>query len=710
MVIVAALGVTAPPAAATELILERSGVGVNGSPTQLSGALDANGNGRGEIVVEGRYHFSVLEEDDSPRRFRELARVEAPDSLSELSGVTLVDIPGTSPALLVNWSGRLELRDAQTLALRSTLPDAVTGDFGTLLGDVDGDGLLEIVVRRGGTIRLLDPITLSMRGEITSGIEVAAIADIVGDERAEIISNDARAYTVSQSGSTLAVTEVWNAGLSGNWKPYVITLGGHEALVLHEYFGSTAQLATFQPTPALRLLAAPGSSFQAAFADANGDDQVDLITITGAHRVHAIDIASGETLWEADTVYQEPHLGSAYSPIAADLNGDGTTELVWSDGPGEDSGVVAASMPLTEPPRWRSDFMQSDVADWTLISGAGGTASVAYLTRATSNLPSLGTLGILQGSTLAELTGSALAWLPGYNGVEESMQQHGICSLRQVGLADAIAVVGAQYPLFGGDPIDRWLWTFNSSGELQSSRTLDLSINPQRIEAAQALDRPEKQLVVAGWMPISDTLSVRVEIVDYATGELMWQSVPLPTYDGAPVSKLELADLDADGKLEVIVAYGATVAVLKPSLGTDVLVDYAATQFSLLNRGHGDIVLATLNQSSVAFYTGLTDLPQKVLDLSADAQSIALFESADGTLMFATGDGLGVQVRSYVDGQVLTASSELPGVSLSAVDLDGDSNIELIGSDGGGLGRGFKVWRVLDDGIFANGFEAAISD
>ena len=130
------------------------------------------------------------------------------------------------------------------------------------------------------------------------------LTDIVGDERAEIISDNGRAYTVTRSGSTLTSTEVWNAGITGRWNPHVVEFDGHAAIVLHSEFGYSAQLATFRPLPSIRMLIpADGPSFTPLFADADGDGRVDLIAATSG-RVRALDLASGATLWERDTIYQ----------------------------------------------------------------------------------------------------------------------------------------------------------------------------------------------------------------------------------------------------------------------------------------------------------------------------------------------------------------------------------------------------------------------
>lgn len=112
------LAASAPLFAAADLELVRGGVGVVGLPRQLAGGLDVDQNGRPELLVAGSRHVSFVEEDDSPRGYREVVRLEAPGD-SFFSGALLVDVPGEERSLLLQWSERMELRDAATLRVKA---------------------------------------------------------------------------------------------------------------------------------------------------------------------------------------------------------------------------------------------------------------------------------------------------------------------------------------------------------------------------------------------------------------------------------------------------------------------------------------------------------------------------------------------------------------------------------------------------------------
>ncbi len=694
--------------ASDDLTVLRSDIGFSGLPLQLGGTLDSNGNGRRELLIAGRWHFSIIEEDPNPRGYREVARVDAPAS-AWFHDALLVDIPGTAPAVLVQWNNQLELRDASTWQVRA----ATYARYDNLqLGDVDGDGLREIVVSSAGTVELLDPATLVSHGSVAMNVDHIVVADIVGDARAEIVSSDGHAYSVTRSGTALSATEVWTSTLSGTWNPYPVSVDGHTAIVLHDAFGFSAYLATFRPSTALRtLVPADGPSFRPLFADANGDGRVDLITATSS-TLRALDITSGATLWERDTIYQLPYLGSVYSPVIADLDADGTAEIAWADA-SYNGGIVAASVPPTGAKRWQADRMQSDVVDWTLLRRADGSASIAYLTSATYSGPRLGTVGFVDSVTLADQGGSSAVWLPGYTGFGPAMQQRALTALRQDGQADAVVVVGAEMPLFGGTPLSRWLWTFDAHGAPQSARTMASSIDPYGIAAAQVLDRPERQLVIAGWLPppTSGPLlqTARVEVIDYATGAVLWQSAPLPSYDGAPLNRLHVADLDADGKRDVIVAYGQNVTVLTPATGTAPVVNLSADTFAVLDRGPGRpakwaTLSSTLDDASLALYDGIATVPEKTFVLDDQTYGIALFAQApDDTLMFATTHFGALTVRRCDDGTIVTDSRSWNGTAklrLAAIDSDGDQRIEIIGTQ-----PGLTAWRLGNDYIFRNGFD-----
>jgi hypothetical protein len=700
--VVIGLMVSAQALAATELVRVRGGVGVIGGAVQLTGTLDVNSNGRPEVLVGAPSRVSFVEEDlESPRGYREVAWIDAPGEMS-FSGAMRVDVPGEATALLMQWSQQLELRDAATLRVKARL----TGNFGkTTLGDVDGDGALEIVIGNDYAVKLLDPITLATRGDLALLVENIAVANIIGDARAEIISNEGRAYTVTRSGSNWSATEVWNAGLTGDWNPYVIDYEGHPAIVLHGFFSYEAQLATFSPTPSLRTLVprTTGPEFRPVLADVNGDGRVDLITAT-SHELRALDITSGATLWQRDTIYEAPYIGSVYSPMAVDVNADGIVELVWSTG-GNNGGVVAMSLPPTGAPRWRSDENQPRINDWTLVKQADGGRSIAYLTSWTQTMPRLHSIGFLDASTFTDQGGSALAWLPGYTGLDTTIQQHAIAAISLDGLVDATIVAGAEYPNSGGNPTAKWLWTFAESGALLNTRSLNSSITPEQMVAAQVLNGPERQIVIAGRLPRpavgQSTTSMRVEIVDYATGNVLWQSAQLPTaYDGMNTTKLEVADLDADGQQEIVIAYGGRVAILKPSASQSVIAEYAGQTFSLTQRTVDQSgKVATVDEVNVAVYDGLSAIPEKTFVLPNSATCIALFrQTPSGDLMFATSGYYGTTVRRYADGGVAVTKANFLNLALSAMDIDGDHQIELIGSD-------LNIWR-LDQGIlFRDGFD-----
>ncbi len=685
--------------ASTDLVRLRDGVGIVGAPYRMDGTLDVNGNGRPEFIVANRLYITIVEEDPGLRGYLEVARLDAP-AFSYFGGAILVDVPGADPDLLLIWSSQAELRDASTLAVKVMR----LGSFGyAASGDIDGDGMPEIVVPFGGSVGVFDPTTLESRGSFQLTASSLSLADIVGDARDEIITNNARAFEVTRSGSTYSTTEVWNADVSGYSTSYVIDYQGNPAIVVRAQTGCCAQLATFRPEYSLRtLVPATGEASQLIFADANGDGSVDLITTTPSF-VRAIDIATGLTLWERDTIYQLPRLGSVYQPIAFDLDGDGTAELVWADA-SYDSGIVANTIPLSGAPRWQSDLSQSRVADWTLMTRPGGKPSIAYLTLGSRFAPRLATVSFLDGLSLRDEGGSAFAWLPGYNGTNRWVVQYAITSSPLEGDVDAVVVAGAELSSSSVNPITRFLWTFGGDGALLSEQILQSLANPQRILAAQVLDRPERQLVIAGTMPEPASgpglNAGRVEIVDYATGNSLWQSDLLNLSSGDPVPKLQVADLDADDEPEIILAYAGETKVFKPSEGTNFIAGYAAEQFSLLDRGVGhNFKMATLNGTTVNVYDGLSPTPEKIFVLPSTVLGLALFAQApDDVLMFATSDYVKTTVRRYDNGEIVTSNLNYPGGPLEAIDLDGDNRVELVSGN-------LKIWQLENDYIFRGGFD-----
>lgn len=167
-----------------------------------------------------------------------------------------------------------------------------------------------------------------------------------------------------------------------------------------------------------------------------------------------------------------------------------------------------------------------------------------------------------------------------------------------------------------------------------------------------------------------------------------------------------MVDLDADGRLDIVLAYGGKVSVLTPGTGTGAVRHYTADTLSLLARGPArNAKLATFHQATVAVYDGLAGAPEKTFVLpEASTTGIALFSQApDDTLMFVTREPAGLTVRRYADGEIVAVSrlSRASGFSsLTALDSDRDQRIEIVGYD-----PGLVAWRLDNDYIFRNGLE-----
>lgn len=687
--------------ALTELELVRGSAGVWGTPYALSGTLDSNGNGRPELIVAQGGSVSFVEEDPSARSYREVARIESKGG--QFRTVTGIDRPTGGKDLVIGWFGLTELRDARSLAVKASFPS--TADYMTS-GDIDGDGLPEILVRMpgGNSIEVRDADTLSSRGHLyMPDVGRFEIADITGDGRGEIVTGNGRAYTVAPQGEAWSVTPVWDAGIEGVSRAYRVNYEGQTAIAFAS--STDVHLATFGPFPSVRHVASSTVDFTLVVADADGDGHDDLIMATSS-RVRAIDLVTGVTLWDRNTS-QQPRLGPVYSPVAVDLDGDGIPELVWADA-NYNAGVVANTLPLTGSPRWRTFHGQSSVADWSLLGRGDGTVSLAYLTDGVGRDTRLGTLGILEGPAFLLQADSGSAWLPGLVPAQ-NVGQNALSVLPIAGGDDRLLVAGAEYPNGYGPLLSRWLWTFDARGTLLSSRSLDTDVEPLRVAAAQVLDRPERQVIVAGPLPEPQsgpaTHIVRVDIVDHATGEVLWQSMPLPGYGQSAVRSLDVADLDADGVLEVIIGYGSgRIAVLRPASGTGVVAEYIGDSYSILERGPGQTAkLATLTEAEASLYDGVSTSPERTFAVADGAFAIALLtQGPDEELMLVeAGHVRGTVVRRLSDGEVVASSNLLAGTRLKAIDIDGDNRKEIVGYGAGA----FTIFRLGPDRIFYNGFD-----
>ncbi|MFZ0545939.1 MAG: PKD domain-containing protein, partial [Candidatus Promineifilaceae bacterium] len=279
----------------------------------------------------------------------------------------------SNPAVAAPYSPTVEWYD--------TTPGGGSGAFGTpagmlmgiAAGDVDGDGLVEIVApsdtyTTGGFINSIfiyrgdgldtgdgDPLIRRIDFDSTGialgreTIGSVALADLDGQPGAEIIiGTEEGMYAFKGDGSTLWFTDTYKA-LIINATPAVgnldfddspeIVVNMDKNLVVYEANGDIAWSTAFTSTLGTPVL-----------ADMNNDGRLDIIVYDGSGKVYLYDYNFGSPILEWQTQLSSPVVTVRGGPAIADLDGDGFPEIAMThDGAHtvlDKDGNVVWSIPL----------------------------------------------------------------------------------------------------------------------------------------------------------------------------------------------------------------------------------------------------------------------------------------------------------------------------------------------------------------------------
>jgi serine/threonine protein kinase len=238
-----------------------------------------------------------------------------------------------------------------------------------LVGDLDADGNDDLVFNFLSESNLLRVFRSKGDGTFTEDAVIehfakrwtgyrAFVADVDGDRRADLVWNDVpvwanRTYVARSHGNQLDLLSPQDHDTTAGWSAFTTVLGDvdgdglsdiawikPDADSLSVYIGQGQSTARFRLLPVQRFASPTGVDLTNTMTgDFNGDHRLDVVwrpagdaadhvmwsmpgTRSGVLRARAVRTIESET--------ETPSLGpDEYDVIAADVNGDGSDDLVW---------------------------------------------------------------------------------------------------------------------------------------------------------------------------------------------------------------------------------------------------------------------------------------------------------------------------------------------------------------------------------------------
>jgi len=697
------------PAGAATNFTYLGGYAELGSMLGVSGlnAGDLDGDGKKEIVVSGTTLefggpgiFTVLRADATTAEgYRELAFSSAYDA--GLSALTVLDLDADGAAEVIAGLGDGGIQVFKTTALHpagsTAIADSPVNQF--LLADADNDGQTDLIVVSANAVTLLDPITLQSRGACAYGGLEAAIGDVDGDGKAELVLNTGKELRLSRSGGNLVCDLLWSYP-SGDFGIHVgladIDNDGKLELIAESAWDYLTAWDLDVQSPKWQI-SGLGDLDAMTLADVNGDGILDAIIGSGqwGHET-AINLINKSTIWTVTN----PDAGTGHVMIA-NVDADASSELVWTggwDSTGKDTMYVYALPGLTE--KWHTIHVDGPFDAVAVAPSTGGPSvpRVAFASFRSNSGYDDGIVFQWNAATLQPLTSST----------PNTFNDFAWTGIHALGYGDAYNNA-TQSLIVGTDRLyDGAMYLLDATtGNVQEQRLYDSGSPINAVVVADLAGDGHNQIVAGDEGATTGSPGTYVYIYDGPTGTEQWRSINLaPTFSS--IDSIAVADVDGDGYKDIAAVTDGHLFLFVGAShiqweSTETTYS-AATTFDIDNSGKSKVI------------AGTTDGLIKVIDGQSHAE-LASFAIGAGrvSVVRAYRDPAGgrVRVAAVVDGQLriadllggglIASAPETVGITRGLQILDvgvaGTVNV-YVGGD-----SAFRVYRVDTDPIFQNGFE-----
>jgi hypothetical protein len=558
-------------------------------------------------------------------------------------GVAAGDLNGDGGAEIVTaYASKIMLFDPRGLSgpmATLTIPAAAT-ITDLALGNVDDDPAPEIVATTGGATYVYDGATLEQQWVATGyGGSSVRIGDVDGDSRREIVVNGSTGYVLDGAAETQkwgyvgGFSTVWTLGnVDDDAKDEIVFNGGSNVTILN---GDTFETSSW-----------PAGSHALGVADADHDGTNEILVsyyeyITGRNP------KNGHSLWTIINSYS-----GAYSLDAADLDGNGTPEVFWSNSVTIAVGNAGVLEPTWRSVAWSGPF-QSAFGD---LDGDGRLEYViASREKSTSGR---GGIEIFDGETHRSL---GTLEVPSY---EDYVDELAVGQLDNDPALEVAALVG-----YYGNTLMTWdgvthqqEFVSNSGGNGFSAAMLIANIDADAVDEIILGTNDQHVVVLSGASNIiQKSLAISGTAVDFAR-----------------------ADLNADTVGELVVATSAGITVYDMNAAWAVLGSQAVSNVrdvDATSADGGTVALATdyYYEAALRVYQGAALTPAYTCPLSA---ARVAFSDVAGEERLIVSDNTG-QIRVYpLEG---SSCPEVEAVfvtgaigNLTVLDVTGDGRKDLI--------------------------------
>lgn len=633
---------------------------------------DIDGDGNREVIVASSngHNLLVLRADTSARGYAVVGRIPGRNN-DRVSSIDALDVFGDArPELVIAWGGgRLSVVDGIGLQVRAEIQTTSFFDgFG--VGDVDGDGARELIMRRSNTMYFLNPATLQSFGSVQVAQAVESyrfrVGDVFGDARAEILVPNGIAYSISRNGQTFTATPVWTSAQGAMRQFELADVDGDGKLeaVAARYDGRVG-IERISPAPAYTQLAAYAICDGIWLEDLDGDQQLDVLATcsAGADRIIALNL-QGVELWRLRRFLE----GAA----AIGRSSDGRQSLIW----GSQSELHEEPLPARAGPSW-------GLAPTTSVKSAvyahAGEKRIAILT--TSSI--LGAVGAIHfwDSHLREIAGSGHSWLPTPLVTPQSVYVGDVIAIdRPDRPQEVLALVGNFYsdPINGGSISPR-IWIMNEAGVAVRERSVASSLTTLSAVGYRSFAASQPRLAMV--MRVDDNHG-RLMLVGLDDGNVAWESNTFALPIGYSIGLLA-EDLDADGSDELIASVGPDVLIYVPTVGTEPLQTHAdVLSAAVLPAGTatGPQLLLARTDGKVSIHDGLAAAPTRQITLGYVTYALAAFRDPESDEPLLAGrDNNFLTINRVLDGEQVArfGTATFGGYDMSVHDLDSDGRLEI---------------------------------